>query len=195
MSFYKNGIITTNAFSNDFPIMDMELKVLDDNSIWARILHHNNKSGSVLFTASNVMNIQTTDLYSRLYLLENFRTNDNLFEFLVIQPQLSATTYYRWKQSNNPTNTTALTDFTNISNMSTGLVKCSGNTLMAISTDTNNWWQATGCYTKYQGGIPGFGNKIVTQSLDLYVRINDKKNLNKFNIYNKTLIANQFYEM
>lgn len=199
MSFYKNGMITTRSFSNDFPIMDMELKTLSDGSTFARILHHNNKSGTVRFTSDNVMNIQTDDLYSRLYLLEEFRDSNGLFEFLAIQPEISETTFYRWKQSNNPTNTTTATDYTNIVNGEGGLVKSgNGNTLIARSNAINNWWCAIGCYGSFTlnsiTGIPGFGGKVVENSLDLYVRITDMKKLEKFKIYNKSIISNEFYE-
>lgn len=199
MSLYKSGIITTRSFSNDFPIIDMEIKPLSDGVVFARILHHNNKSGTVRFTSDNVMNIQTDDLYSRLYLLEEFRDSNGLFEFLAIQPEISETTFYRWKQSNNPINTTTVADYTNISNGEGGLVK-SGNgiTLIAKSNATNNLWCAIGCYGSYTQnnitGIPGFGGKIVENSLDLYVRITDIKKLERFRIYNKSIISNEFYE-
>ena len=170
MKITKSGIVTSGGFSNIAPIQDMETKTLSDGSAWARILHHNNKSGTVFFTSSNVMNIQSTDLYSRLYLLESFRDASGVFEFMVIQPEISST-IYRWKQSNNPTNTTTLTGYVNVSNGEGGLVKCSGNTLCAVSTSTSNWWCAVGCYTAYNGGIPGFGRNTVTKSLDFYVRI------------------------
>jgi len=193
MSFYKNGRVTTNYLSNDYPIMDMEIKVLEDNSVWARILHHNNRSGTVMFTSSNVMNIQTEDLYSRLYLLENFRDNDNNFEFLVIQPEFGET-YYRWKQSNNPTTNNVLENYVNISNTTVGLAHTNNNTLMSRADSTSDWWLAVGCYNSYQNGVPGFDDKVVTESLDFYVRINDIKRLDKFSIYKKNIISTNFYE-
>lgn len=193
MSFYKNGRVTTNYLSNDYPIMDMEIKILEDNSIWARILHHNNRSGTVMFTSSNVMNIQTEDLYSRLYLLENFRDNDNNFEFLVIQPEFGET-YYRWKQLNNPTTNNVLENYVNISNTTVGLAHTNNNTLMSKADSASDWWLAVGCYNSYQNGVPGFGNKVVKESLDFYVRINDIKRLDKFSIYKKNIISTNFYE-
>lgn len=195
MSISKNGIISTGGFSDHSPTQDMEVKVLDDGSVWARILHHNNQSGTVLFTSSNVMNIQTTDLYSRLYLLEDFRDVDNLFEFMVIQPEFSESTIYRWKQSNNPTNTTTVTGYVNVSNAPSGLVKCSGNTLCAHSTSTSNWWCAVGCYTKFSNGIPGFGGKTVTQSLDFYVRTDTLPQQQQVKIFQNYITAKDFIEL
>lgn len=195
MSVNKNGVITSDGFSDHSPTQDMEIKVLSDGSVWARILHHNNKSGTVLFSLSNVMNIQTTDLYSRFYLLENFRDINNGFEFMAIQPELSESTIYRWKQSNNPTNTTSVTDYVNITNGEGGLVKCSGNTLCARSTSTSNWWCAVGCWTKYSSGIPGFGGKTVTQSLDFYVRTDTLPQQSQVKIYKNFITAKDFIEL
>lgn len=195
MSFKETGIISSGGFSNIAPIQDMKIKTLSDGSIWARILHHNNKAGTVLFSSSNVMNIQSNDLYSRLNILEEFRNENNMFEFMVIQPELSETTIYRWKQSNNPTNTTTLTDYENIENGQGGLVKCSGNTLCAVSTLTSNWWCAIGCWTAFQGGIPGFGGKVPTESLDFYVRIDTLPQYQQFKIFKNYITAKDFIEL
>ena len=195
MRVNKNGVIISDGFSDHSPTQDMEIKVLSDGSVWARILHHNNKSGTVLFSSSNAMNIQTTDLYSRLYLLENFRDINNGFEFMAIQPELSESTIYRWKQSNNPTNTTSVTDYVNITNGEGGLVKCSGNTLCARSTSTSNWWCAVGCWIKYSSGIPGFGGKTVTQSLDFYVRTDTIPQQSQVKIYKNFITAKDFIEL
>ena len=80
----KSGIIDSKDFYESLVFNDMEVKTLSDGSRWARILHHNNKSASVLFTSSNVLNIQSTDLYSRLYALEGYRNIDGKFEFMAI---------------------------------------------------------------------------------------------------------------
>lgn len=198
MNVNKSGVITSGGFSNIVPIQDMETKVLSDGSVWARILHHNNKSGTVLFTSSNAINIQSTDLYSRMYLLESFRDTGGGFEFMVIQPEISDT-IYRWKQSNNPTNTTTVTGYVNVSNGEGGLVRCSGNTLCAVSTSTSNWWCAVGCWTNYYDGIPGFGHKSVTesvkQSLDFYVRIDTVPQQSIVKMYKNFITSKDFLEL
>ena len=194
MKISKSGVLATGGFSNIAPTQDMEIKVLSDGSAWARILHHNNKSGTVLFTSSNLMNIQSTNLYSRLYLLECFRDKNGGFEFMVIQPDID-NTIYRWKQSNNPTNTTTLTDYVSVQNGQGGLVKCSGNTLCAVSTSTSNWWCAVGCYTAYNGGIPGFGKKTVTGSLDFYVRTDTMADQSITKAYKDFITSKDFLEL
>jgi hypothetical protein len=196
VNYYKNGVVkVSDMFNNITNAIDIPIYTLEtDNSIWARILHHNNHSGTVLFTSSNVMNIQTDDLYSRLNLLENFRNSDNLFEFMAIQPDISEDTVYRWSQSNNPTNTTSVTDYTNITNGQGGLVKCSGNTLCAVSTSTGNWWCAVGSYSKFSNGIPGFGSKTVTTILDFYVRIDNLSEKRICKIFKNIIVSTDIYE-
>ena len=191
--FHKNGIVEALDFYENLIFHDMEFKTLSDGSLWARILHHNNKGGTVLFTKDNAINYQSTDLYSRLYALEGYRDVDGKFEFMAIQPDLDANKIYRWKQSSNPIIDSTIAGYENITNGQGGLVKCSGATYCAVSSSSNNWWCAVGCYTAYQGGIPGFGSNVVTGTLDLYVRISS---LDKAGIYKKNyIVANQILEV
>lgn len=202
-SIYKNGTIVSNSFSNDYPIMDMKLMVTDDNAIFARILHHNNKEGTVLFTPSNVLNIQEEDLYSRLYLMEQFRGIDGSFEFIALQPDID-NKVYRWKQTSNPCTESTCTGYHNISNTIAGIKKCDGchegKTFMHKNDD--DYWQSIGAYNFYRAngssakkGIAGWNNQTNTGILDFYVRCDNIKNLNKFSIYNKTIVSNEFYEI
>lgn len=202
---YKNGTIVSNSFSNDYPIIDMKLMITDDNAIFARILHHNNKNGTVLFTPENVLNIQTEDLYSRLYLMEQFRDNDGGFEFIVLQHD---NVTYRWKQTSNPCTETTCTGYENISNTTHGIRKSSGDDKIRkayIIKNNNTFWQSIGAYIAYrqeaggQIGIPGWGGQnsdaVNPGTLDFYVRCDNIKNLNKFSIYDKTIVSNEFYEI
>lgn len=208
-SIYKNGTIVSNSFSNDYPIMDMKLMVTDDNAIFARILHHNNKEGTVLFTPSNVLNIQEEDLYSRLYLMEQFRGIDGSFEFIALQPDVD-NKVYRWKQTSNPCTESTCTGFVNISNIDRGIALLQDGNFSNqafIGRDDGSWWQAIGAYNFYYNaelsakkGIPGFSGTIIYRYvnpgiLDFYVRCDNIKNLNKFSIYNKTIVSNEFYEI
>ena len=205
-SIYKNGTIISNSFSNDYPIMDMKALITNDNAIFARILHHNNKNGTILFTSDNVLNIQTEDLYSRLYLMEQFRDNNGGFEFIALQPDVD-NKIYRWKQTSNPCTDTECTGYENISNTATGiaLVNSSYSSKTFIGTPSSSWWKAIGAYSYYQydgtetKGIPGFGGagaqNVNPGVLDFYVRCDNIKNLNKFSIYDKTIVSNEFYEI
>lgn len=87
-------------------LYDMPLKVMSDNSLWARIFYHNCKEGTVLFTSlAEAKNTQTADKYSRMYLLEDntYKINGK-FEFMLCYPEYSSTLYNRWKQTNAPQN-------------------------------------------------------------------------------------------
>ena len=205
-SIYKNGTMVSNSFSNDYPIMDMKLMITNDNAIFARILHHNNKNGTVLFTPENVLNIQTEDLYSRLYLMEQFRDNDGAFEFIVLQPDVD-NRVYRWKQTSNPCIESTCTGYEDISNTTAGIKKCDGchEGKTFIHKNDDSFWQSIGAYNfcQHNGtdpkGIAGFGGdtdeNINTGILDFYVRCDNIKNLNKFSIYDKTIVSNEFYEI
>jgi hypothetical protein len=203
---YKNGTIVSNSFSNDYPIIDMKLMITDDNAIFAKIFHHNNKNGTVLFTPENVLNIQTEDLYSRLYLMEQFRDNDGAFEFIALQPNVD-NKVYRWKQTSNPCTESTCTGYEDISNTTAGIKKCDGchEGKTFIHKNDDSFWQSIGAYNFYQHngtdpkGIAGFGGNtdenINTGILDFYVRCDNIKNLNKFSIYDKTIVSNEFYEI
>ena len=155
----------------------------DDGSIFITLLDHYNNNGSYLFTSSNWSNNHIGGLYSRLYLLQDAQVwflNNNTFEFIALQPVEEPGKIYRWKQTSNPYISTTLSGFTNISNMTeaNALKKVSSNT--GISAANNGWWCAVGCYTAYQGGIPGFGGKVVKNTLLLLARVN-KEYIKMFN--------------
>lgn len=177
-SIFKTGIVDFSKITE----YNIDRFKYYDGELWAQILHHNNKSGTVLFTQATADNYTSTDLYSRLYLIEELRGADGSFEFLALQPDDDPSSVYRWKQTNNPNTSTTGTGFVNISNMTGALVKCSGCTLWAISNTTSNWWNAVGCYSAYNGGIPGFGKVVPKGSLDVYVKIDKRSSILKDSI-------------
>ena len=161
-----------NNFTTDYY---HEYYEADDGSIFMTLLDHYNNNASYLFTNSNWNNNHIGGLYSRLYLLQDAQAwflNNNAFEFIALQPIEEPGKIYRWKQTSNPYISTTLSGFTNISNMteSNALKKSSTNT--GISAASNGWWCAVGCYTAYQGGIPGFGGKVVKNTLLLLAKVN-----------------------
>lgn len=47
---------------------------------------------------------------------------------------------------------------------------------MVANASKGNWWGATGCWTAYQGGIPGYPNNVCTTgNIRIFVRINNIK--------------------
>ena len=152
-------------------VNDMEIRFHPDGSVWARLLHQYCNNAANLFTSSNVTNIQTTNLYSRMYMIENFRQADGYFEFMVIQPSNSPNLYYRWKQTNNPIIEGDITGYVNVENSSNGIMKStSGYALCARTASGGDWWCCVGAMNTHNSGIPGFGGNVV-QTLDFYARV------------------------
>lgn len=180
----KKGILTTGELIEPFI-------TLSDGSHWQLLLFHYVDNGNNLFTSSNAADCDNFGLYSRLKWIDSFKYN-NLYEFYVIQDG----TQFRWTQTNAPLTTTVVSGFTAISgytNPINGICKCSGNTLLATSNSTGNWWRACGCWTIYNGGIPGFGNSVICKKyLALYARINEPK---VFIEKEDSTFFNNFYEI
>ena len=182
---YKGYINEIKAFSSKLTATD--IKTIYDKGpntndwtssepVWLRILHHNAPATN-LFTQANCKDNDEENLFSKLKVLfdnDNFRRADGNYEFMV-KERLEATSdeqTYRWTQTSNPTASTCtgynLISQTNNPNRSFGL--SFGPTGNCIFSNKNAWWCATGCWTAYQGGIPGFNNVVKTGYMDLYVR-------------------------
>lgn len=155
---------------------DMPIKSFD-GARWARIFYHNNKKGTVLFNSlAECKNIQTSDKYSRLGLLDNGDTYkiNGKYEFMLIYPVDSGSKYNRWKQTNAPQNdyiaqttegTGAATGYEAIhidwnTNYWGGLTRQSSDTSsysptwLSGSVDHENWFWAVGASSSYKRGIP-----------------------------------------
>lgn len=173
-------------------LYDMKTKTLSDGSKWARIFYHNSKSGTVLFSGiSEARNVQGTDKYSRLYLLDDdtFKNKiDNKFEFMLCYPTYTSN-YNRWKQTNSPTQEyissaegTVVTGYEAVSISWTdkywGGLQRHNSSATAItnycyltgSIQNESWWYAIAPIVSYQGGIPGPGNTVITTDIELWVR-------------------------
>lgn len=177
LNISKNGILNGKIIE---PFI-----TLSDGSKWQLLLYHYINSGANLFTADNAGYCNLPGLYSRLNWIDSFILNSK-YEFYAIQDG----TVYRWSQTNAPLTTTTITGYTAITGTPGGLCKCSGNTLLARSNSTSNWWNACGCWTNYSGGIPGLGAVKATKSLALYVRISTPKTFAEDNMIN----GGQIYE-
>lgn len=171
---------------------------LSDGSKWMKIMHHDNKSGTNLFSSddnfSSSFVYHNEDCWSAFNMIENLKYN-NVFEFYIKQENGESFTEGRWTQTNNPATSTSAGTVTKIISTTdnNGLVKCSDNTFLAVSNSSGNWWQACGCYKAYNGGIPGFNKEIPTGILDLYVRIYEDP---QFKISKSGIIhVNEFHEI
>lgn len=197
------------------PIYDMPIKVLSDGSCWARIFYHHNRDGNELFSADRLeefKNIQTTDRYSRLYLLDDdtYKNNDGYFEFMLCYPR-DTIEYNRWIQKDSPCNlytgTGAGTEVPGYARKNVdwddgnwgGLERNSEDpdtilyTYLDGSVGFSNWWYALGAIQTYPSpkgiGIPGYSSinhrsVVISGPVELWIKIDE---IGSGNIYFKDL--------
>lgn len=192
-SNYK--VYYTKKISKD--TSNMAVMSLSDGSLWARVFYHNCKEGADLFTSlAQIKSVNTDTKYSKLSSLSNYKFSDGKYEFLLRYPNLSATQYNRWKQTNSPcdefiTTTTAgdgtATGYTAVHIDWTGQYwggltrqNSDANTLtncyLSGSVGHSNWFYAIGATSSWGIGIPAYlsgQNYANWGSVELWVRIND----------------------
>lgn len=167
------------------PQNDPNIYIEPDGSCWIRIFHHNNPA-SYLFK-------NTDNFLANIYKDENRWFNFNIcnfvhgYEFIARVKRTANDTerVYRWIQSANPLiatfDQTKVANITKISGYDTwplgGLYKLNSSTYLTANNGTNgNWFGATGCWTAWNGGIPGWASTsandaITTGYIDIYLRI------------------------
>lgn len=211
-AFKANGNIVINAIkTHGIETFDMEIKNLpDDNSVWARIFHHNNRNGTVLWSRDERILYNTEeDRFSRLEFMELYRHPAGHFEFMAIEPDDRSNVICRWIQTNNPVTEAVGTGFKSIAgymNIYFALARCLrdlddyNSFIRKDNLVYGNWVGAVGCWRQYTYnnvlGIPGIGGGVTTGSMDLYVRIDnliDASNvesvkLGKNSLYTKDII-------
>jgi hypothetical protein len=141
------------------------------------VLHHNAPATN-LFTQANARDCDEENLFSKLKIFFNNNSlmrSNGTYEFMAKEKLESGSTEqtFRWTQTSNPTaNTCAgytLVSQTMNPNRNFGLAY--GPTGSCVFSNKSTWWCATGSWTPYQGGIPGFGGIVKTGYVDLYVRV------------------------
>ena len=160
---------------------------------WARVFHHNSRGGTVLYSnETEAKSSNTTDKYSVLGSITNYKNSSGIYEFLLEYPDLSTTKYNRWTQTLNPVTTTMGSSDSTLTATGYdalhidwetkywgGLDKSTStsNTLIDGSVGSNNYFYAIGAYKKYQSGIPGPNSSVST--VDLWIRMDDKATTTK----------------
>lgn len=179
MRVAKNGVITSKNLK--------EYHIEPDGSVWEQCLYHNNPSVN-LFSSSDSF---ATGVYKNDEMWFDFTRCKELssFEFLYIQQSTKGGAYtkYRWIQTKSPFVATyedvapnAVTRITTTGYTDGGrggMYHLGGNTYFVITDGSKgDWWGATGCWTAYQGGIPGYpSNVCTTGSIRVFVRIDVPK--------------------
>ena len=209
MGINKNGIIGSSVISNSIiSIYDTNFYIEPDNSVWIRLFHHNNPASN-LFSSNDSF---TTQAYKDSNMWFNVAlvslNTSGKWEMMVMQKETSSSslTKYRWIQTNNPM--TATYDQTvnakvtinktsgySYSDSYGGMYKLNSNTYLTVNNGVNgNWFGATGCWTRWNNGIPGvLGNAVTTGYMDLYYRI-DTENINDLKFFGNEISAHDFIE-
>lgn len=148
-----------------------------DGALWLNILHHYVNSGANMFSnADDARYKLNVNLFSILKYIGEFKYNDK-FEHLVDEYKyvnsVEPTKIIRWTQTSNAYTDTTVTGFVNIYNADGGLKYYNNNTL--LSTGLTGWFGATGCWTLWGNGIPGFNisgdDRRTYGTLDVWIRI------------------------
>ena len=191
----------------EFPVQDMEIKVLDDGSAWARIFHHLPNGGTVLFGKDDCIKSKVDGKYSLLYLLnnDNFKNDDNLYEFLLEYPVEFPGKYNRRYQSSNPVNSKTVAGYAAVhidwtgSNRGGLRLYDTNETFIAGCTTTERYY-SIGSRVKRNTSIPGPNGAAVSE-VCLYVRIDNiglidasENNENKCKVYKKMINSYNFNE-
>lgn len=186
---------------------DPVLYIEPDGTQWAHIFHHNNPT-SYKFASTDTF---TSFVYTDENRWFNFAPCNSLstYEIFAAVKKTSdaATVKYRWIQSASPmTATFDSTKSANVTKITTtgytscpfgGLYHVSGSSWLAMNNGTNNnWFGAVGCWTAWNGGIPGWAstassNAITTGSIDIYVRI-DNIDFSQINLMSKSIKTNRW---
>ena len=218
--FCKGSMAIASNISEFAPTEDMEIKTMNDGSVWALIFDHNCVGGTVLFTSYNeVINCQVDNKYSRLYLLSTGlykSATDGKHEFMLCYPD-DTTLYNRWKQTNSPLNEYKGTSDSTLKadgyeaikiawddHLWGGLTLQSENKSLSSScisgsVGAGEWFYAIGAYKTYNSGIPA--SPMVTTDgstagrVQLWVRIDNTVIPDKVSIYKNGIVAKEFIEM
>lgn len=188
---------------------DLEVYTEADGTKWAHIFHHN-APASNKFASTDTF---TTSVYKNENMWFNFSCCNYMttYEFLSVSKRTASDTPFRcrWIQSKPPlTITFEESKVANITRITSGYDTCSygglyhvsGSSWLAANNGTNNnWFGATGCWTAWNNGIPGWrsnasGDAIKDGSVDIYVRI-DNMNLRAKATNTNTWQANQLIEI
>lgn len=204
--FPKRKNILAENFT-ELAISDAEIKVLNDGSAWARIFHHLPNGGTVLFGKDDCIKSKVDGKYSLLYLLnnDNFKNDDNLYEFLLEYPVEFPGKYNRRYQSSNPVNSKTVVGYAAVHIDWTGSNWCglrlydTNETFIAGCTTTERYY-SIGSRVKRNTSIPGPNGAAVSE-VCLYVRIDNiglidasENNENKCKVYKKIINSYNFNE-
>ena len=192
----KNGTQRINYLS--------EVVELDDGSYWLQVQHHNNKSGTNLFSSSDAFETSfvyhNDECWSAFPLIKQYGSYNSRYEFIALdQPdRQTGLTIRRWAQTSSPftaswndikAGSSGFTAIQNIPTMNGGMYRGTSSTayMRIANANSDNWYGAFGCFTDWSGRIPTFNNTANYGILDLYVRVSPE-NAKKYREFKKGII-------
>lgn len=211
------GIITTvNMSELSGASEDMLFKTLDDGSIWARIFHHDLSISNTYFSSVDKDEVTycidtVHGKYSRLYLIQELKSSDGYYEYMLTYPKISTTKYNRWKQTMNPFNVTSTIANQTAAYMGYSAVHLDwttewgyglrlrglGVTYMDCNAGRNVWYGAIGQMVRWTAddtsAIPAVTSSSTTET-ELWARVDNLPNETKVQIYQKSISAKEFIE-
>ena len=204
----KTGLVENSASSEwaltKYLKYDPNIYIEPDGSAWVHIYHHNNPAAGSFASGDTFTNSVYKDA-NRWFNATQICNQLNKWEFMIKYCYTANGTIYkeRWIQTKNPENAVFgdvdAADITRITGNGYntgswgGLYKKNASAYWVMNNgNSGNWWGATGSFSVYQGGIPGYGGSITSTGYnDLYVRIDNgitiadatEAQINKNNIY------------
>ncbi len=186
----KNGITEIQNISEfdalSYLKYDPNLHIEPDGSVWVHIYHHNHPDlGSFASTDTFAASVKKDE--NRWFNGTQVCNQLNKWEFLIKYAFTEGGIEYkeRWIQTKNPENAVFgdvdAADITRITGDGYktgtwgGLYKKNSNAYWIMNDGSSgHWYGATGSFSIYQGGIPGYGGTVTTTGYnDLYVRIDN----------------------
>lgn len=104
-NFKKNGTVNFGSISNAQQTHDMKMKTLSDGSTWVRIFWHDvsfEKSWFDRNAGEHYRCLNKNNRFSRMDIVDKFKTSSGVYEFMLTYPSLSSTLYNRWTQTSSP---------------------------------------------------------------------------------------------
>lgn len=199
-SFNKNGNINSKSIYNTPTIYDMKLRTLSDGSVWARIYWLDVTNTKTYFKDKDeaMYCINQSNRYSRMNIVDNFKSIDSYYEFMLTYPSESSA-YNRWKQTSSP-NANTVTGLIKITtawdNYNYG-IRYHNTSNCVYDCDTGDQWyapigQMIAWVASAQQDIPAADGTSQT-STELWVRIDNVK-YNKFKIYSNNIDCSNIIE-
>lgn len=205
---YGKNDVKANSFTEIGYIDGMKIKVLPDKSAWARIHWldvtgretEKETTGRNPYFNSNeeVAFCDEVNRFSKMGLVDHFKNNDGVYEFMLTHPKISEVDYNRWTQTSSP-NKTTVTGFTSITAawpQAHGGIRKHGTAAVYDCDTGDTWYAPIGQKSQWTTGkhIPA-ANETSTTEIELWVRIDNLPKVNKISMFNNTIQASHIKEL